>query len=291
MKVFVDPIPNTLSLAMHRVAGALKRYAPPEIRVVQRPEDADLQVMHVIGLDSMDPLRAPRYAVIQYCLCTTGISKEWSPIWAEADLVWSYYDLVPHMDGVANFYQSPLGGDDAFMQDHPIRVRDIGVVTSGYVTGPGAEAIEEVAIAASLVGLKTVHLGPIPTGMKQIPRGWKSVHRISDEVLASFYHRSLWVSGLRYVEGFELPAVEGLLCGARPILFDRKEMWRWYGEHGVFVPELHGTELVKLLVSLFENGPQEVSDEELAQARKTFNWEQIAEGFWQGVLAGKAVSV
>ena len=284
MKVYVEPIPLTLSQAMHRVARALKRYAQPDIQFVNRPEQADLQVMHVIGLDSMEALKAPKYVVIQYCLMTTDAANNvWKDIWTKAEMVFSYYDLNKVMDQPFNFLRSPLGVDSIFFEPR-INLKDLGVITTGYVSGPGAEAIEEVAIAASLAGLKGFHVGPHPVGMGKPPLGWVHQLGVTDEELANLYSRARWVAGLRHVEGFEMPMAEGFACGARPIAFDREDMRHWWGDSAIYVQERSGRPLIQDLVEIFRNEPQPITDAERLRHEDIFNWERIVNDFWVTAL-------
>lgn len=286
MKVCVSVLPQRLSRAMHRVAGALARHAPAGVTLVERPRDADLQVIHVIGRGSIDHLEAKRYAVLQYCYATTEPGADpvaWADLWAGADAVWSYYDLADAMPPGVEFYHAPLGVDPAFCGAVPVGERDVGIVTSGYVAGEEAEAIEEAAVAASLVGLKTCHVGPSRV-LAEKPHGWKAVSGLLDEQLAALYGRARWVSGLRHVEGFELPAAEGLACGARPILFDRPEMRRWYGDSAVYVPECSGPELVESLRGVLTFPPKPVQFEEREAVLRRFDWRSIAEGFWSRLV-------
>ena len=292
MKVYVDPVPK-LSPAMDRVAKALKRSAPPSVEITTNLKEADFQVLHAISNRVLRWLRAPSYAVIQYCYRTaaTGVlsdedrDREFQHIW-DGKVVWSYYDLAASMSASSTLYYAPLGIDPVFHSSLNGTGRDIGVITSGHVAGPGAEAIEEIAQAAFRVGLTTQHIGPGKVSrMSSVPRGWSAVSGISDHSLSELYSRSRWVSGLRHVEGFELPAVEGLACGARPILFDRPEMRKWYDGHAVFVPECSGSELVNALVKVMENPPDPVSEEERQVVLEKFNWQTITEGFWEKVTA------
>lgn len=290
LKVYVKP-PVHLSQAMTRVANALERYAPSNVEIVTTPQYADFFVLHVIGSDAI-PYVAERpnmkYAAIQYCYKTAG-EGDWSALWRRAKAVWSYYDLdsllLPEHEHF-EFYHAPLGLDDAFVADSNLTInpstREIGVMTSGYVSGPGAEAIEEFNEAAGRLDLSVVHLGPEPTGLTQRPCGkWRNAHGISDNQLALLYRSTKWVSGLRYIEGFELPALEGLACGARPIVFDRPEMRHWYGEHAVFVPECNGEDLVKHLLRVLSDEPKSVSNDERDDVIRTFDWERIVKGFWE----------
>jgi glycosyltransferase involved in cell wall biosynthesis len=289
VKVFLEPT-GLHSFAMKRVAKALAHYAPPSVQIVDRfPNEADLRVLHVIGpgvYDDMDPNQP--HAIIQYCLESAGYDRvKWSLIWQRAKLVWSYFDLTERGGGeLFDFYHAPLGIDRIFAACHPNGSRrDIGAMSSGYVSHPAAEAIEEVAIAGANVGIQIVHLGPDRVeGMATRPRGWVSLLGISDEELRDLYTRTEWVSGLRHVEGFELPVIEGLACGARPFVFDRPDMRMWYEGHAVFVPECHGEELTEELTQLLRHQPAPVSEAERQKVLDTFNWERIATGFWERLL-------
>jgi glycosyltransferase involved in cell wall biosynthesis len=267
---------------MNRVATALGRYAPDDIEVVRELDDADLVILHVIDSDAVTYAKelqsqGKKYAVVQYCLGSTSEPSIdfWETFWDEAEVVWSYYDLP---ESVPRFLYAPLGVDEVFTaRDHSI-ARTAGVLTSGYVTGPGAEAIEEVAEAAEMVGMSVIHIGPKVLKRAYAERVFMS--GISDAVLADFYRSCKWVSGLRFIEGFELPVVEGLACGARPVVFDRPDMRAWYHDLAVFVPECHGDELVAELAGVFQSEPEPVSDAEISEARSRFDWSSIVGRFW-----------
>lgn len=302
MKAYITSPPH-LSRAMFRVDAALQKYAPPSIEIVDRIALADLVVVPVVGYpdaveairDCMD--RGQSYAMIQYCMRTTQESNtaRWIPLWRDSVCVWSYYNLnemirIDNPDlGEPNlpFFYAPLGVDEEFTRLYVDFPRKIGAMTSGYVSGPSAEAIEEVAVAAGRVGKRVAHLGPFPVGMTndQSPGShWQFHHGITDQELATLYRSSEWVSGLRHGEGFELPVLEGLCCGARPILFDRPEMRYWYDEHAVFVPECSGEELIDHLVRVMSRRPDPVSFDERRRIMRRFNWQEIASDFWVRVF-------
>lgn len=286
LKVYL-PVPTNLSQAMVRVATQLRSYAPTEVvELVTHSRYADLEVLHVIGQDALTYVsKAKHTAAIQYCLKTAGGDlTAWKRFWRRNKFVASYYDLSYLLHGVP-FLHTPLGVDgDVFYPRNVLR-EDV-VMTSGYVNGPGAEAIEAVWQAASEQAVSTLHLGPEPVGM-ETPRSrpfWSSVENVSDHDLARYYSSCSWVSGLRYVEGFELPALEGLACGARPILFDRHDMRQWYEGHAIFIPECQGEELVQVLQQVFMSDPDPVSEEERHEVLAYFDWTQIAHNFWLEVL-------
>lgn len=271
---------------MTRVARALEVTRPSDAQIVHSEREADVLVLHVIGPESVTYREDKPCAVVQYC---TGVGDRrwatWQPLWNRAIATWSYYDLHPVMPTDATFYHAPLGLDDAFRKPFDVHgPRDLGVLTSGFVAGPGAEAIEEMTIAADRMGWNSMHLGPRPTNMSKRTKV-SSVHGISDDQLAGLYRRTRYVSGLRFVEGFEMPAMEGLAQGARPVMFDRPEARRWFNDYAIFVPECHGEQLVEELLKVFRAGARRaVTDEEAEQVRRTFDWNVVAAGFWDVIM-------
>jgi hypothetical protein len=269
---------------MLRVASALKKHAPEGVEAVSKIEDADLRIVHVIGHGSMDGVNPEQpHVIIQYCLRSTedgGKLEYWLPIWRKARMVWSYYRLdqlgaFPFV----NFYHSPLGVDEVFRKEFNGAYRDIGVMTSGFVAE--SESVEEVAAAAAEARLRVVHIGPSNVLRRKAPKNWNAMEGVTDQELAMLYRRSLWVSGLRHAEGFELPAVEGLVSGARPIVFDRDDMRQWYSNHAVFVRECSGHRLIGSLLDIFRHQPTVVTRDEQAAALQFFDWARIAPAFWK----------
>lgn len=284
MKVFLRP-PKHLSLAMFRVAAAIEDTRPPDIEIVSTEDEADLLVLHVISQDAVEYRRDKPCAVLQYCLHTGGSIEAWQPLWDRALAVWSYYDLEAHISS-DKFYYGPMGVGSCFVEGRFKHLeRKLGVLTSGYVTGPGAEAIEEMTVACRLAGKESIHLGPRPVGMKPTTP-CQVTGLISDGSLASLYHQVQYVSGLRYVEGFEMPALEGLSCGARPIMFDRPDAHQWFDGHAYFVKECHGDELIDLLVPVLTQAPTPVGTNERVEVLIRFDWDRLCNEFWRRILNG-----
>lgn len=292
LKVYVDPVPRTLSQAMHRTAAALRHYAPAGVRIVPSLGHApDLQVLHSIGPHVEANLQAPQYAVIQYCFRSARYDENrdhFRDVWKRARAVWSYYDLREEMPEGAAFYHAPLGVDGRTFRGNGRDPRYVGVVSSGYVNGACAEAIEEVAEAALRAGLSVFHLGPaaIENMAPREERSWRAGCNLSDDDLAGVYGHARWVSGLRHVEGFELPVLEGLACGARPVVFDRPDMRQWYEGVAEFVPESSGPELVGELERVFRSQPRPVTAEERREVLRRFDWEALAQNFWRMLVRG-----
>lgn len=292
-KVFVEPT-GIHSRAMVRIARALTAHAPKNVRITLLREKADIVVLYVIGPDCFNSAHTlfkngQRYAVVQCCLDTAGVVDRalWSDFWSHAAAVWSYYDLALWLgDPSLNFQLSPLGLDMAFRDSAPIvgYSRPYTAITTGYVHGPGAEAIEEVWRALTAVKGTGVHIGPrLVQGMSP-PRGWQNADGLTDRALSLLYSRARYVCALRHVEGFELPAAEGLACGARPVVFDQPAMRRWYSDWPIYIPECSGNDLTRALIDVFAGKYRVVTDSERTAARARFNWEPVAREFWSRLL-------
>lgn len=303
MRVFLEPT-GLHSRAMTRVAKALERFAPPGVRVVRgdiSARRADLVVHHLIDFPA-EPLRGD-HAILQYCLRSTSRPEvaDWIPTWKAARLVWSYYDLSAALAGLGfccgtgagvNFLHAPLGVDEALAGAplDPALQRDL-VVTTGYVAGHPAEALEEVWEAARKVGLRPVHVGPRrPRGLRSHLSAPEAREGIPDKGLFGLLNRAAYVGALRYVEGFELGAGEGLARGARALVFDQPTTRRWYGGLPDYVQELEGRELVEALVEAMRKERPDTAETRRSETLRRFDWERIAGEFWAALLGGAAAA-
>ncbi len=296
MNAYIEP-PPIRSRCLRRITDALTRYAPREVEIVTDRQQADLVLLHVIGRhDRMyreaaeATKRGQRYAIGQWVLRSSQKpeTRAWWALWQQAAVIWSYYDLNAALiaDGdkwsIPRFYLAPLGVDsDVF---HPLDgPRPYAVGITGFdrhYTRP--ECHREIAAATTRIKATVWHLGPTS------PLGSHVTHEdgIDDETLAARYRACRYVSGLRREEGFELPAAEGLLCGARPVLFDTPDFRRWYAPWGVFVPETRRrSDLVAALAQHLAQPPAPITALEWAAAADRFDWRQIIRGFWQRCLA------
>lgn len=307
MRVYLQP-PQP-SRGLQRIADALQHYAPSTIEVVDDPTRAQLTVIYAIGRrDHVERQcqeileQGKKYAIVQVCLRSTMSPStwDWLNIWQGAHLIWSYYDLrrIHEMEDGAGcgyfetqeqmdrsdsdeylgiFMHAPLGVDSAIFYPRNVP-KAYTIATSG--SNKLQESIRECALAAREVNGHVYHLGN--------PRRWYGnmtySNNVDDHRLAAAYSACEFVSGLRRTEGFELPAAEGLLCGARPIVFDTPD-YRWnYREFAEFIHEGTRAEVVDQLVQLFKQGARPVGAAELEEARYWFNWERVCGEFWQRCL-------
>ncbi len=299
-------IPTHHSRAIERIGQALAQHAPASLEVarpcsitkesrgIEGEADADLVVFYCNGFrDRYAALaqrclaRGQRYAVVQIALRTTRHpnTKQWRDLWRQASLVWTYYplDVWIREDGGKPidfpFYHAPLGVDAGVFRP-PARDgawRPYVVCTSG--ARRNQESVEECDEAAAARGERILQLGPT----FRMKADTTFVAGIDDRRLAGLYGLCRFVSGLRRCEGFELPAAEGLLCGARPLLYDQPHYRTWYREWGVFIRERGTTEVASALRRVFEAGPKPVSESERAAAARLFDWAASARGFWGGL--------
>lgn len=294
MKVYLEVGNNSRGLL--RVRDALVKYAPPSIEVVHRPQDADLEILHVYGRHDaverrINKLRARNkpYAMIQYCLRSTmnPSTADWITMWNNAKVVWSYYDL-PQLcieDRIRvkpfappNFYHAPLGvGRGAFNSIWEGKRKYVVLASSQHALSEGAR---ECAFAAKRVGKPMLFIG------HELRRGPDIVCKanLSDLEMADAYSESRYVSGLRRVEGFELPIIEGALCGAVPIVYDRPEMRHWFNDFAIFIKEGSREEVIDQLEELFKRTPSPINTDMRYVITQRFNWETIITNFWQNIL-------
>lgn len=289
MKVYLE-LP-TQSRGLQRVYDALIRYKPDRVEVTKDPSAADLHILHVIGRHDhverkIESLKGKQYAMIQYCVRSTmnPEAEDWVHMWQDSKLVWSYYDLPKICEEECAgtmlspipfpFYHSPLGADsEIFYERETSQGRRFIVL--GMSQHALSESVRECAIASKNLEKTMLHIG------HNLRREYTlNKENIDDNMLAYYYSKSQFVSGLRRDEGFELPAAEGILCGARPILFDKPHYRKWFDGLAEFIKETDRDGVIKQLEELFRYGARPVTEAEKAFARVKFNWEIIIKNFW-----------
>ena len=283
MNVYLGP-QKWMGKGIIRVAEALETHKPDSVRIVWDRDKADLEIVHVVGCGSLPAdLGVRPYGIVQYCFATTEqpTADFWVPIWKKARAVWSYYELPGQ--GFKYLHQ-PLGVDPAIFHNrhnghengHYRNGREYIIATHGYVAE--TEGVRECHTAAARLDLPAAHLGP------NLGQGGDTFNGLSEEDVAALWSRSERVAALRRVEGFELPGLEGLLCGARPVAFDASHYREWYGPHAEYVPECTPEELTRILVDLLSVPPEPVADWEREAVKETFCWPKLTAAFWGAIL-------
>jgi hypothetical protein len=279
MIVYAEVSPPWMGRVMHRINGEFKRHAPAGVRFTTVPGSADVQVLDVIGSGFVEEVRCKRFV-----LQVQGFLPGWSPerdFWLDwftrAELVVSFNDLPEILKSDDfNFLRMPWGVDPGVFYPRQHRKRSACIFTSGY--DPALEAILECREAARQANQPMIHLGPVLPTLDE--PGIVVVNGISDDELAGWYSEAHRVSGLRRGAGLELPALEGLACGARPVLFDTPEYRYWYGGHAEYVAEGTFDEVRDAVLALMRTTPRPVSDGERREFLSRFSWQEIMRTYW-----------
>lgn len=289
MKIYLQP--DTYSRGIVRVCDALMQYAPSSVELVQNPRDADYEIIHAYGrhdaierrIAMLERKKKP-YSIIQYAIRSTIRPKvnDWIRMWEKARVVWSYYDLRKLADedlvsGEFNFYHAPLGVDPEIFKETPRERRFIVGACSQHALAEGAR---ECSFASKRVQKPMFFLG------HELRRGPDVVccSNITDEEVANYWSQCQFVSGLRRIEGFEFPVIEGALCGARPIVFDRPHYRKWFNEFAIFIPEGSRDQVIDSLESIFKGLAVPITHAEKGIILDRFNWSRIINGFWKEAL-------
>lgn len=294
MRVRIEPAEQN-DRAITRVRNALKQYAPAGLEFIEDPGDfdVDLLVMNINGRCGRTKRRiakAQSYGaeifILQISLLSTQNPSvvDWLPVWDVAKMIWSYYDLpqIALDQGVDptfadKCYRAPLGADsETFKPSGAEKKYRAITVTRGYLT----ESTREIIRAIRQAGGDIAYVGPHMEGLDHVHQ-LHQFENVTDEELVDLYSSSYYVCALRRTEGQDLPAAEGLLCGARPIVFDRPDQADWYGEFSVVIPENGRDKIERSLATVFDTVPEpEVRQREIERAKDVFSWQKFAEGVW-----------
>jgi len=268
------------SYGINRVISALSESLPKDVVSTNDPSNADLVILHVIGRNQHVTKYARQlkdegkeYVVIQYSLESTRNpdTQDWEYLWNNAKFVWSYYDLGKY---ISSFYHAPLASNPSvFYKENQTKKYLVGTNGNCYKE----ECIGENQLATWQAGGKSLHVGerfnsdPI---VEYFPN-------VSDDEFRTLYNLCNYFSCLRRKDGFEIVAIESLLCGTRPIMFDTPNYRQWFDGLAEFIPEASVGETVGNLKRLFKKEPRSVTNEEIEETKRRFNWQTIEKGFWE----------
>ncbi len=292
LRVYLD-VPVQFGIGIKRAAAALIHYRPDGIEIVHDLKSADFAIFHVIGWGFLNEAKdfiesGKPYAMMQYCWRTSENSdpSAWMPYWDAAKAIWSYYRIPEFADSPVyhnRLYFAPMGVDaERFIMLDPPKPRRFALLTSGFVAE--TEGVFEALEACRRAGRVQFHLGPMFERFCEYPKHVESAMNVGESALVSLYNQSERVAGLRRCEGFEMPALEGLLCGARAVCFDAVHYRDWFGDHADYVREGTYDELVDDLTQLLQTPARAVSVDERAELVSRFDWSKLVPAFWERVL-------
>jgi len=284
MRIFAEVLPSSMGKAMYRINENLRKYAPSWVEFTKDKDNADFQILDIIGTGSFEYLYKDRYALLQHCFLTSESSSKdvWLPIFGKASLVATYMDLPRLLgDNSFNFYRMPWGADPEVF--HKTQVNKFySVLTTGHVSE--TESVNELYDSLRKTNGSIIHVG------HNYKLGDRFHHKenISDASLTDLYNKSYYVSGLRKIEGFELPVVEGLLCGARGICYNSDHYSYWYKDFVEYIQEddyskigSYSSFTERQLEELFSRPYRKVTDDEIERAKNIFSWEKIFTAYWK----------
>lgn len=271
MKVY-NYVPGHFGHGIKRIAAKLEQYAPPHIKFVNERSQADVVLLHTVGAQETSTTKpTEQYVVFQYCYITAGMDKYyWNNIWQRAVGVVSYYDLRSEFTGPVNFVHTPLGADSReFFHTNTRRTKKV------FATGHVAETESLDILWQACFDTKTTlyHTGE----NFRFGAYYKYLPYMSQSDLCRLLNEVEFVSCLRTIEGFELLGVEGLFCGARPIVLDLP-CYDWYRDYSYTVRQTH---LYTDLVGLLKSTPAPVSVSEFEEITAQFEWGDIVENIYQ----------
>ena len=247
--------------------------------------------------------------------------EAFAQVWQRALLTASFQDLAADAaTGHFPFYPMPWGADEHVFvppaDGKPANERAPSVLIFGNLgESPGDdESNGAVLYAAALAGLRGRHVGdpgdslchPCPAGVPaagetdtgrllcspmpslggRAPCSWHdNLGRISDAAMVLEMQRARYAAVLRKHEGFEMPGMEALFCGARPIVFDLPS-YRWYRGHAVFLnASLGGAEHAAELTAALKELPAPVAAAELEQLRAEFAWQRLVPDLFEQIAS------
>lgn len=239
------------------------------------PDRADINIIQVIG-----PGEAPvidKYSksavLMQHCYETAcPDSTDYSSLWERCLLVTSFNNLPTYTNKKFPFLHMPLGADvDVFkFQD---KERICKVFTTGHVAE--TECIDLLYKACQTTNQKFAHTGE---NFNFDVANYFFLPYMSDENLVDVLNKTECTFCMRLIEGFEMLGVEGLLCGARPIVPDLP-CYDWYRKFGYTIRVKNKTneEIVNQIELLLEKDVEipVVSKEEMLEIKNIFDWDIV----------------
>lgn len=212
------------TITLWRVRQQIQATSPEWAEIIIGEGMADAQIILAIGASGMSDLveRTPT-VMLQLCYESAhgGTKEFWDEIWSKCLMVGSYFNLK-----APNFIRFPMGYDPSmFYRDDNVSKRYDAIVF-GDMEGP--EEIKSVVEAFDVVA----HISGVDLGLGI---GYITYNNIPDDRLRSIYQQSKYCIGLRHVEGFEMPIIEGAACGCIPITFDLECYRHWFDGMALFL--------------------------------------------------------
>ena len=288
-----------------RLCSAIRTFAPSDVCWVDsNARAADIEIRHVDcareALMAVNASRSRPVVLFQHSLAFADASRQtFEKAWMRASLTVSFQELSrdARRAGFA-FHSMPWGADlHRFVPPQQPASREYVLMLGDQ---PDAESLGEVLFAAAHAGLRVHHVGdpgnqlcapcvgrttasapllckPLEQLGNRTPCAFHvNLGRISDAALVREMQGARYVPVLRKFEGFEMGGIEGLFCGARPIVYRLPIYERWYGRHALYISSgLSSQALFFELVDSFRQPLNPVTADELVTLHQAFAWQNL----------------
>lgn len=254
--------------AFKRISSALKRFAPSNIIWTSNPDAADIHFIHVVGGGDLPYIKdTSKTVMFQHCYHTACASWiDYPSYWEQCKLVVSFHNLPTYTSKKFNFYGMPWGVDGEVFKLIDVGERNKKLFTTGHVAD--TECIDKLHEACKRINVDMFHTGH----NLNLGSSYRYLNFMDDPAFVRMLNSVQYVGAMRLIEGFEMTAVEGLFCGARPII-PECSTYDWYREHAHTINTQQ--DIVEQIVSVISSSPEPINDEEMNLIRKRFDWKNL----------------
>jgi hypothetical protein len=263
--------------AFSRISDALHKHSPERIEWVDH-KSCEVALVHVVGGGEVKVIQSAldnykKVVIFQHCYFTS-MYDHWLDYWKQSNLTLSFHDLQSYTPEKFNFYSTPLGADtDTFrlinQGDRPLKA-----FTTGHVAS--TENIDKIYQACNLTGNTLYHTGE----NFRYGHHYQFMEYMNDSAFVGILNNTQYIPCLREIEGFEMMGVEGLFCGARPIV-PNLPTYRWYEGHAEFVDTQNN--LLNQLVEIFNREPKPLTSDEYYELDLKFSWRNIVKNIFSKI--------
>lgn len=273
MKIYEFKNPNW-GIAFTRISNALHDHSPNWVEWTINEDKADLRIIHVVGGGEIPELQKPGpKVIIQHCYFTASANEyNYDKYWEQAVLTSSFHNLPNYTNKKFNFHHMPWGASPEIFYRIPEIHKDFPIIATGHVSE--TECIDKVYEACKTLKLRMLHTGQ---NFLWDTKYYMYLPYITDKGFNELLNRCNYVSALRLIEGFELMAIEGLFCKARPIV-PENSTYDWYREYGYTIDSKK--DIVEQLKDILSQPPRIFTEEEYKIIVDKFAWKTIVPNFF-----------
>ena len=245
--------------AFSRIKKAIEQYAPSNIEWSKTKEEADVQIIHIVGTGEIPFIEEAldnrkKIILIQHVFFTGGVC-DWNKYWERSLLTLSFHNLIDYVpESKAHLLSLPWGCDPKEFNRLAVKKRN-KIFTTGHIAE--TESIDLLYEACKNTNQLMYHTG---TNFGWDTKFYKFLPFQKDHEFNLLLNSIQYVLAARKIEGFEMAAVEGLFCGCRPIV-PNLPTYRWYKDHGIFIDM--NKDIVKQLEIILNSTPIEPNREEM----------------------------